>query len=398
MLFEEERNRAKNLYNEKHYSEALDIYEELKKNDFANFMKYCSFNYMWCLYKLKINSKEAFLPENKPETKKHIKFILEHCSNKDLLFQRTVFAVLRYLKGQANFPAETINIWLDKLDPQLLSDEEQTGTLDGKEIAYKSPKEEWYALKSKACEKLEMFSECQRISEEALSVLPKLHHDNHIWFKRRIAIAKHNLGMSGEALEMLLDLMKYKKDWFISSKIIDIYLDLDDYAKALYYSMDAILKPGDENMKVNLFWLAGTIFHRLDMEEEENIMKNFAVKLRLANGWKLSSAQREHYNTVKNQIESLQLGSLRKQVMEVAKEYKWKNKEKRYGTIAKILPNNKAGFIKTEKNSYYFKLNDIQGSKSLAVPGKKVQFYLESAFDHKKKVETENAVYISFLE
>ncbi len=397
-MFAEQMNRARELYNKKKFDEALDVYEELKNIDYENFMKACSLNYMWCLYRTKIKTGEAFLPENKAKTKNYLKFFQENCSSKDLVFRLTVFAVIRYLKSKPNFPADHINTWLDKLNPEDLPDEPQKAELYGEQKVFKSYKEEWYALKSKACEKLEMYNECLRISEDALRIIPELHDNNDIWFKWRIAISKHNLGMKDKAIEILTDLLKYKKEWFIYKELSAIYLALDDYEKALDNSIDAVLRPGDDDKKVNLYWLAGTIFQILNNGDAERVMKNYTVKLRLSNEWKLSPEEAQHYNDNKELVDSQQVRRMKKQVQEIAETYKWKNKEKHQGIIAKILQTNKAGFIKSGNNSYFFRMNDIQGKRGQVQVGRKVEFLLENGFDLKKKIETKNAVFISIME
>lgn len=395
-MFQEEKERAHQLYNEGRCEEALEIYEKLKEKDFDSFNKSCSFRYMWCIYKTKIKSGEAFLPENRPQAREYFNFILNNCSEGDLLYILTVFAVVKHLKNDyANFQAEQINRWLDKLNPENLSDQVRTNEKEGKEIVFMSQKEEWYALKSKACEKLKIYQECLRISQEALQVLPQFHHNNEIWFKRRIALSKYKLGNSQEAIDILTDLLKFKKEWFIYSDISEIYLDLGDYDRALDYGLDAIFKPGEDDKRVNVYWMIGHIFNLLGKKEEEEVLKGYTIRLRLDNGWKLPGEEASYYREKKERIDKGQTDSWKKQVHEVARANKLKNQEKLRGVIAKILPNNKAGFIKSEDKSYYFKTRDVKAPRSEVKEGRKVEFFIEKGFDYKKQVETEVAVYIN---
>lgn len=87
------------------------------------------------------------------------------------------------------------------------------------------------------------------------------------------------------------------------------------------------------------------------------------------------------------------------------KKYKkgcWKNisgirKIKHSGVISNILQNNKSGFIKNEKGSYFFRISEIKDKSRQDLQGKKVYFYLETDFDRKKNMETEVAVNIKFI-
>ncbi|SET45640.1 hypothetical protein SAMN05660297_02451 [Natronincola peptidivorans] len=397
-MFDKLKDRAKELYEEGDYKGALEIYEELIQLDQDVFEKSCKYNYMWCLYRVKVNNKNAFLKENIYQTREYIDYILEHLSPKDMLFQITVFKVLKYLKNRPNFDAEKINDWLDKLNPSILSDKAYYYEVEGKQKAKSSNKEEWYALKSKACEKLEIFSECLRVSEEALDIFPQLHHSNNIWFKRRIAISKHKLGMTEEAINILKELLKQKKDWFIYKDISEIYYSLENYEESLDYALEAILKPGEDDKKINLYWNVGMIFYRLNDQSNEEVFKTYSVKLRVDNGWKTSAEEKKYYEEHRDIIDSQLDKELRKRVMMIAEKHKWKNKEKHYGVISKILQDHKAGFITNEKGSYYFRVTNIQGKKKRDLDGKKVKFYLEKAFDKKKNRETENAVNITFVD
>ena len=209
---------------------------------------------MWAIFKGKISNKDAFSKENIYKTREYVDYIVERLSSKDLLFRLTVLKVIKYLKSRINFDAEKINYWLDKLNPDFLSEEVSYYEIEGKRIAYPSNKEDWYALKSKSGEKLEMYSECLRVSEEAISIFSNLNNGNDIWLKRRIAISKHNLGYSGEAINILNDLLKFKKDWFIYKDVSDIYFSLGNYENAIEYAIESVLKPGEDDKKINLFF------------------------------------------------------------------------------------------------------------------------------------------------
>lgn len=66
------------------------------------------------------------------------------------------------------------------------------------------------------------------------------------------------------------------------------------------------------------------------------------------------------------------------------------------GRIETILPNGKAGFIKTpEGGSHYFRLQSFQGRRDTATVGTEVSFYLEDGFDAKKNRPSQVAVHVA---
>ena len=397
-MYEELIREATSSYKKKEYSRALDIYEKLREFDNVKFEKQCIYNYMWCLYRVKINTQDAFKTDNIKTTNEIIKYIMNHQSNKDLLYQLVVFKILKYLKNKQNFEAAKFNYWLDKLNPDFLSEEVYKFEYSGKKILCSSNKEEWYALKSKVYEKLEMYSECIKISYEALDKLKELHNGNDIWFNRRIAISKSKLGERNEAIQMLEEILKYKKDWFIYKDIANIYTLSSKNEEALNYYIKSILLPGEDSKKINLFWDTGNTFKLLDKSDEEVLLKSYSVKLRLANEWKFSSEEKSFWNYNKEFIDNNDIRTIRNFVIETVKRHKWKESDKLEGYISNILSNNKAGFIKVKDNSYYFKMNEIQNRRKDIQAGMKVYFFTDKSFDKKKQRETDIAVNITIIE
>lgn len=61
----------------------------------------------------------------------------------------TCFRVIDYLYGKPNYSIDKISEWLDKLDPDKLSEEVKImNSLDEKERELASDKEKWYKIKS----------------------------------------------------------------------------------------------------------------------------------------------------------------------------------------------------------------------------------------------------------
>ncbi len=395
-MFGEIKLKAKGYYDNKEYNKALESYEKLKNQDSLEFEKSCSINYMWCIYRVKITSKDAFSEKNYVETKRFVKYILEHSTNKDKIFQYTVFKVLKHIKNKNVFNPEKVDAWLNMLNAKVLSGEITYIEQDGRKVEFQSNKEEWYALKSRVYEKLKLYEKCIEVSEEAISILPKLHNDNEIWFKRRIAISKHKLGDNAGAINALKELLRYKSDWFLHSDISEIYLKMEDNENAIKYGINALLKYGDEDKKVKLFWNLGIAYENMGDIDKSHSFKDYSIKIRIAKDWKQRD-RGDYYNSRKQVIDNILIEQLGKNVIEIANNERWSKSTIYYGEIAKILSNAKSGFIESKRRTYYFKFNEVKGKKSNIRIGQKVQFYAESSFDIKKNKETETAVNIKLI-
>lgn len=379
---------AKGLYASKNYSQALKVFENIQAIEAETFEKYCKFNYLWCIFHEKIWCDGAFEGSKEKETKKYIKYILDNQANKDPVYQFTVMRVLKNFKKKQNFEAAKINTWLDKLDPALLSDKSSSAERNGKMESYPSNKEDWYAYKTKALEKMECYEECMRVSHEALSCLTEFHYGNEIWFKRRIAISKSKLGDLEGALEILKELLRVKQDWFIYQDISEIYREMGDLKAALSYSVDSMMKAGDDDKKVNVLWDMAGILEQMEQPNDSLAFKDYSVKLRIENGWKLSREIDTYYRTRQEHIDGTSLQAIRRSVISTCERYKWDEKPVELGVIHRILGNGKSGFIKSDSASYYFKFNEFKGRRSDIKEGLRVQFYAEKSFDVKKNCDS----------
>lgn len=398
-MFDQYNALAQELYDKKEYLEAISIYDEMIQLDSVKFKKTLLFVYSWSLYKGLINQKDAFEKENEEITKTYIKFIIDNFSNNDLLYQLTAFRVIKNFKSKTSFDAEGINFWLDKLNPETLSTETWISNFQGKSTVNQSKKEEWYALKSKVYLKLEMYKACIEISNKALEEFTKLHNDNDKWFKHKIAISHHNLGNYEEALTILKGLILKDKRWFFYKDISEIYTSIGNIDDALKYGIDAILLPGDDDKKLNLYWNIGLLFSLKEDIEMSKFLKCLSIKIRIENNWKLSSIEKEYYGINQEFIDDKTINNLIGVLNNQLKKFKFENLEKQYGMIDNILPNNKAGFIKNSKGaSHYFKVRDVIGNRNNLSKNKSVEYYLDKGFDKRRNIETDIAVNIKILE
>ncbi|GHT09903.1 hypothetical protein FACS189426_09280 [Bacteroidia bacterium] len=248
---------------------------------------------------------------------------------------------------------------------------------DGKLREIASKKEQYYMLHSRALLEKGEFDECIKLCEEALGLFEKLHYDNDVWFRWRIALSYEGLGEYQKSLDLQLELLKRKKEWFIQKEIAEQYYRLGEYEKSLVYALDSALNFGDNDKKINTFIVLANTLEKLGKMEEAQLHNHLIEKIK-----------RKDID-VENEISNLKT---------VWNTLRYSEKKSYSGIIKSLLPNGKAGFVETDNGkSYYFSLRDFKASPKKAIAGTKVRFYLAEGFDAKKNMKTMNAVELTLI-
>ena len=261
----------------KDYKAALDICRQTYKlnHDFEPVKGL----YAWCIYYTEIT----------PNVEDESRFFraaeaitgLAKPDDKYSAFQITVFKVLEHLTNKYPYPADKILEWTGKLNPQLLDDSVFSFTdKEGKEREIASKKEQYYMLRSRALLEKGEFNECIRICEEGLKTFDKLHYDNEVWFRWRIGLGYEGLGEFEKSLNLQLELLKMKKEWFIQKEIAEQYYNLGEYEKSLQYGLDSALNSGDTNKKINTYLVLAKSLNQLGKKEEARLHENFIASLK----------------------------------------------------------------------------------------------------------------------
>src|SRR5690606_15637985 len=143
------------------------------------------------------------------------------------------------LKSEKKKPTpnwKLINDFCNNFNPENLSTEcstiqvERKGQLKDMELA--SDMENWFAYKTKSLLKIGEWQECFDTSKKALETLESFHYSNDVWFARRIALAKKNLGNTEETINELQIILRKKKEWFIQKELSELYFEKEDFEKA----------------------------------------------------------------------------------------------------------------------------------------------------------------------
>ena len=271
--------------------------------------------------------------------------------------------ILRAEKQKINKNWNFINSFCNFFNPEILTLECGTMELRGKVIEFSSDKENWYANKSKALFELKIFQECYEVSKLVIEYIDKFHFNNDLWFARRIALSKKQLGNLNEAIEELEQIYKRKKEWFIKKELAELYFEINNLEKSFYYAIDAICQNGFSKLefKIGLILLLGNIFKVYNKIEFAN--KHFLLLkiIREENGWKIPPELANELAQIST--ENINQSTLKNELIKYWKSFQSKthNSQKRkislQGYIKKLLNNNekgKDGFIASNKKDYYF--------------------------------------------
>ena len=214
--------------------------------------------------------------------------------------------------------------------------------------------------------KLGQWQDCFDTSKEALEKIENFHYSNDIWFSRRVALSKKNLGNTDETIQELESILKKKKEWFIQKELAELYYEKEEIDKAFQISIEAINNFGPLEFKVDLLFLIGKIHQKKN--EPELAFKHFSLAqlIRTEEQWKIPQKLRDELSGFS--FETLPLSNIRSLKRELSRYWSSfsKNKEVKIkktnskGKIIKILNNNgrgKDGFLDDNGTEFYFSVS-----------------------------------------
>ena len=327
--------------------------------------------------------------------------LLEHKNEyTKTLISNLLTIVLKSEKNKAKPNWRLVNDFLCKINPELLSQDCSTIEVERKgrrrDMELASDLENWYAYKTKALVNLLKWQECYDISKEALDRIDTFHYSNDIWFARRIAISKKNLGDVDAAIIDLEAILKKKKEWFIQKELAELYFEKGDVEHALKLAMMAINNFGPLEYKVDLLFLIGRIL--ASKNERELAFKHFTFSrlIRQQNGWKISPKLLSELKNCEIETDGEpELKSIEGELKKYWKRHNFRSSRKSHsggkvlqGQIVKILNDNergKNGFVSCNGKDYYFALPVNFDFVSRVVEGTKVEFSIVESRDNKKQ-------------
>lgn len=313
------------------------------------------------------------------------------------------------LKSEKKKPApnwKLVNEFCNKIDKENLSKEcstiQVTRKGELKEMELASDFENWYAYKTKALTKLGEWKECFDLSKEALEKIENFHYSNDVWFSRRVALSKRNLGNTEDTIQELHNILKKKREWFIQKELAELYFERDNIESALKQATDAINNFGPIEFKVDLLYLLGKILKQQDKIELSFQHFSLSKIIRQSEEWKIPQKLIDELKTFS--LPEIQQTEFRKLKFELQKfwdsfktthlKIKTHDKSKtdksfqNEGEITRLLHDNergKVGFINSNGKEYYFTVNSNYHSISKITVGARVIFEILPPKDDSKK-------------
>lgn len=305
-------NRAAALYKNKKHQDAFEIYEKHFLENPEAFGHWDKIRYCWCIYYLHIKN-----PADSTELFEYAETVTDIVKQDDLnsapvcVYTQVVFNVIMYLKNQDDW--EYMTYWLDKLDPKLLDEKQNTSG----EKTYPSKREEYYKFMSTALLKCGDYEECIEVSQEALNTVKvDFAFDGDVWLNWRIGKSLLGLKQYGDALEYFEKVAPIKKEWYMYKDMAICCHEMHMKDDAVKYARMAVLAKGSFSSKVNLYCL---IYKILKDSRPEIAMKHaeLFLGLKLQNG----GAIPEFIDDLDIDEDNLNIESLESEICDFWKSY-----------------------------------------------------------------------------
>jgi tetratricopeptide (TPR) repeat protein len=275
--------------------------------------------------------------------------------------------------------------WLSRLDPDRLNTEERRFVdPTGKTRTLASHRERYFSLKSHALEKLGRWEECLAMTQFALTACAQLHHDNNIWFARRIALAKIHVGSANEGIKELEILAARKPASFLYYDIAEAVWNLEDADRATKNCLLALQSPGEIGFKLAALLLLSRLLWDGGKQEEARKHLSLYMTYRREKGWSLGG----EVNSLAIQwgvpSENGSAKDLLKELTPKWREWSRSTEARRSGTVQSLFPHGRSGFIvANNRERFFFHARDWKDKRSKPKQGSRVTFATKPSFDPK---------------
>jgi tetratricopeptide (TPR) repeat protein len=279
--------------------------------------------------------------------------------------------------------------WLQKLNPLSLSITPGKTLLDGRERDFSSAREQYYSILTRAHERLQRWQECLNACNQAIAECGQLHHDNDVWFARRIALAKQALGRPEEALTELQQLVERKPRGFMQTDVARAAWQVGNLDLTYKFALMALNMPDEIGFKLEAMTILAEVLWRRGEEEKAREHLSLFLALRDWKGWKIDDRARALAADWNVSSAPTDVRSLTASLQESWKHWADELTPKQSGTIVKLLPNGHAGFIRSAKGEqFYFEARDCRRNGVKPSEGAPVLFATRAGFDRKKQRAT----------
>ena len=420
----EARSRARQLRERGSYSEALPLFEELwqsadertawdgwgaafclrKLSRPLEAADYCreiealdpDFEpayslHEWCLYDARLRDPAGSSPRQLLDV---LHEIAQCAARSDPYGQysaltRSTFKVISALRDPMR-PYEILAA-LQYLDPTRLSQSPETIELDGKKRSLPSPRERYYQALTKALWAVERWRACADACVIAIESVDQFTGDGLMWVQRRLALAILNDGDAERAASLLRDLVGRLNGWFLLDDLAQAEISLGQLEEARDHLRQALSAPGPIEMKVSAIRRMAHVAEELGDPESACLHARLGLAVRTQHQWSADAELVELVSRLTCKPPPRNPSDL---IAQARAEWTAGN-GRETGTVATILPNGRAGFVKPASggDDLYFQMRDFNGPSQLEI-GLSVTYVAREGFDRKKNRRSTIAIEI----
>lgn len=307
---------------------------------------------------------------------------------------KAIFKWIKYLSEKQVVPWKKIGEWLDCMDVKQLSTEVFVipGAGGKKDMEVASEVEEWYSWQTKYLLQTQQWKRCIEMVDAALAHLTKWHYSNDLWFLRRKAAALAKLGEIEKAKQMVNELLLRREEWFFYQ---DLALLEADGAKKAVLLAKAVVVRGDADKKVAVLQQLAECLALNEQREAAHAIGLYAVAIRQNANWAVPvSLEKLMQENGGMPGVILPPGKYEAAVQKACQSLL---PAKQKGIIHKILEGRSAGFIQkaNEGTTCYFRYKNCKMPPARIKEGLSVSFNVRQAFDKAKGRQSEEAVDIT---
>lgn len=389
-------NNAKRFYTRKNFVESDRLYRELfyeNKDAFERDDK--------VFFLQSIN--EVYIKEDSFtfQLEEQAKFVCENFTQEDASKRNfrdpyaEIFINIARIYNKKNSHLKAIQ-WIWKVNRDYLTT--YNPRINSKAYGY-SLKEKYYSYIIDSLIGLKKYENAFEFANEAIEVLPESRTDAKLFIRYKLAKIHMELGNYEESLEILEDIVKVKKEYYVYSSMAKNYYGLKNYKESLSYAVKAALINRSIQNNLSTYLLLGELLEKKGMKEESDKHYYLVYTYKKANNNKISSDLAEIIENAGFDMGNTNFRKVQKGLIQLWNELKYESMTRYSGTIKKVFEKDRIGFIKNDfdSNDTFFSFNEFKDEKYLIFPGTKVSFYVEDTFDKSKGRESTKAVEIKAI-
>jgi cold shock CspA family protein/Flp pilus assembly protein TadD len=373
-----------------HTHEALNVASQVAENFPED--EWVGREYAWCIYTH--NLKPAQSDQDLPRVRKIARQIVELVDD-PFIKKLVTFIVIDVAKARADW--NLVNTCCNWIKTDDLSDE----PTDFGERKGMSELERWYFAKVKAVIKLERWDEAECCAREAAEHFPRKTD-----FSRWRAQALAGNGHFEEAeTELQALIRKGNAPWYVLADLARVTAQLGKPAEALRIASEAARTRGEDQAKVNLFALLAELALETGQAQTAALHVALVKAIREREGWPIKAELVELEQEMQMHLSDEQTHDIPSDPRQLLKlchrawdEIMLSGQERYYGTVCRLPEEKNFGFIKPDDGTddVFVLLRDVP--RSAQEVGARVEYALESSYDHKKERESVRAVHVRLVE